>query len=247
MCGSRVLRLELDVESEKLDVQFAVDPSSGEHALFRKQMFMATPLPAELCDIIIHYQCADFHEQIRQLFSSMCSLGVTFDMAGYTLDRPRLLNRFFPTKKWIRETDGAGEVAAGGEVGAGLAGRVEAERRAQTIQLPLARCVRGSQEYGSVAPVLYEVYLSQLVRAVSDAKIKNPTPENADDCGYLDLNEHKFEEAVRNFTKFQRVHGRHPNCIGVCFFAGLMLGTKATVALSHTPYSLLKQDVTFST
>jgi hypothetical protein len=65
--------------------------------------------------------------------------------------------------------------------------------------------------------------------ACSVDRLQESRPET-----YLELNADKFEEAYRNFYRYQWQHGRQQRTMGICFYAALMLGAKASVALCHS-------------
>jgi hypothetical protein len=64
------------------------------------------------------------------------------------------------------------------------------------------------------------------------------------DRSYLELNKDKFEEAYKHFYRFQWAYGRQHQFLGVCFFAGIMLGAKATIIID--PTLRLHQFIEFS-
>lgn len=225
----RVLMLSLDVVEERLHIQYVPDPKCQEYAQMENTLSTAVHhvFPHELCNIILQYQQPLFNEHLRDLYNAMCSLGITFHICGYAVDRNRIISKFFPefyqnvvslheTKDDVKR--GLGEIAA-----------------ADRLVLPLSL-------ESLVGRGKYRVYLYE----IKEMAVKVSRHSQQDNSGYIDINAARFEEAYNQFYRFLWIHGRHSNCLGICFFAGLMLGAKASIDLKFNQDRHSLPDIQFS-
>lgn len=241
----RMLTLSMSDTGDALHVRYERDQVGTEYVALRNRLFETTTasvgMPLELCELIVQYQQPNLDEHILQLFDRFNHLGIHFNLTGYEIDHDLLVYRFQQQQQ-----------ASDAPVQIPTMLQRKRDARSSPRVFTFTRLIRVRSNTPPSKSTNEEKETSeQSTRCLYLRSIHLPNEETETETSkgskkslYPEINREKFKEAYRHFYRFQWSHGRQHQYLGVCFFAGLLLG--AQVKMASDPSKPQHQFLEFS-